>query len=67
MFDAEDEVTGKPAEAEFDQLAIELAASLKLYLQLAEIHRFSPEVRRLMSDLAREILISAEQDGPWLQ
>ncbi|MET0028394.1 MAG: hypothetical protein ABW101_12220 [Candidatus Thiodiazotropha sp.] len=56
-----------PAPEEFDQLAIELAASLTLYLQLAEIHHFSPEVRRLMSDLARQILISAEQGNHWLQ
>ncbi len=44
--------------ADYDQLAIELAASLKLYLQLLELDPFSPEITRMMSNLAREIVAS---------
>ena len=47
--------------ADYDQLAIELAASLRLYLQLLELNPFSPEITRMMSSLAREIVASTPE------
>ncbi len=47
--------------ADYDQLAIELAASLRLYLQLLELAPFSPEITRMMRNLAREILATTPE------
>ena len=55
------------SQSEYDQLAIELAASLRLYLELLALNAFSPEVTSMMSDLAVEIQTSTPQRIPSLQ
>lgn len=44
------------SQADYDRLGIELAASLRLYLQLLELNPFSPEITRTVRDIAREIV-----------
>jgi len=47
---------GELSREDYDRLAIELAASLKLYLQLLELNPFSPDVAGLIRQIAREIV-----------
>ena len=49
---------------EYDRLAIELAASLKLYLRLLELGPFSPDVTGLIRQLAREIVRRTPPQDP---
>ncbi|MCU7844765.1 MAG: hypothetical protein KZQ93_13090 [Candidatus Thiodiazotropha sp. (ex Monitilora ramsayi)] len=55
------------SQSEYDQLGIELAASLRLYLELLALDAFSPEVTSVMSDLAIEIVTSTPQQVQSLQ
>ena len=65
--DIESTVVLDLSQSEYDQLAIELAASLRLYLELLALNAFSPEVTSVMSDLAVEILTSTSQRRQTLQ
>ncbi len=49
-------LSGGLSRADYDRLGIELAASLRLYLQLLELNPFSPEVIRTVREIARKIV-----------
>jgi len=51
---------------DYDRLAIELAASLKLYLQLLALDPFSPDVAGLIRQIAREIVRQTPPQDPSL-
>ncbi len=54
-------------QSDYDQLAIDLAASLRLYLELLALAPFSPDAIALVSDLAKEVAEFSHQRQRRLQ